>query len=135
MKKKVGKLKIVKIAHVPEYLDGRSDHIYRTICHDLISRGILYSADLPHIAAYAATMAKYEEMVKKLSDMELCINTKKGPIVNPLIGKSAQLLVVLNATAQKLGITPYGRGVSKRETKPKDEENHGGLAAILNIGS
>lgn len=126
--------KISRVTSVPAYLTDRGEEIYRSIAADLINRGILYTADVPHLAAYASQMAKFEEVQEELLNEEIGIDTEKGPVINPKIKLANQLLVVLNATAQKLGITPYGRGVSKRVTDPKDEKKQSPLLALLNAG-
>ena len=124
-------MRMQRITNVPDYLTDRGKEIYRSIAADLRDRGILHQADVPHIAAYASTMARFEEIQSQLLDSKIGIEDPNGkPIINPKVKASNQLLVVLNATAQKLGLTPYGRGISKRETKP-DEEKESGLTALL----
>ena len=118
--------------HIPAYLTDRGIEIFKEVCLDFIHRGILHRADLAHIGAYASTLARYEEVQTELLKEEIGINDPNDkPIINPKVKLSNQLLVVLNQTAQKLGITPYGRGVSKRETKPKDESSAGSILSAV----
>lgn len=122
---------MLRVTNVPDYLTERGQEIFRLVAEDLKDRGILHKADVPLIAAYASTMARYEEIQWDLLNEEIGVNDPNGkPIINPKVKISNQLLGLLNATSQRLGLSPYGRGISKRETKPS-EEPESGLKALL----
>lgn len=120
-------MKVEKLFWIPDYLSDRGEAIYREVCTDLRVRGILHRADLPVIGNYSAIMAQIEELLQELSTERFGIEKDNGdPIINPKFKLLNQLTGTSLTMAHRIGITPYGRGVTRRTHPLKPEKKPGG---------
>lgn len=120
-------MKVEKLFWTPDYLSARGREIYKEVCTDLRTRGILHRADLPMIGNYAAIMDKLEELQGEVAGASFTEPTEKGSIINPKFKLLQSLTGTSLTMAHRLGITPYGRGITRREHPLKAEKKTGRL--------
>jgi P27 family predicted phage terminase small subunit len=98
--------KLSKIPAPPAWFSKLARKIYKDVAGELSNNGVLQKIGLPILVAYVHQIALHLETEERLMTEGRVLESKKGPMLNPLHKVSMDSLDAARRIAGEYGITP-----------------------------
>lgn len=117
---------LLKTPSMPSHVPATMKEDWRTVCADLIGRGLLTNASVPLLETYIGALWMARECRKAIETYGVLIKAEKGqPKPNPAAAMLAKAQETIARLGDDLGISTVSRnrpGI-KSQTRQNDEEN------------